>query len=111
MSFRLVVVRPAETDAEEIYLHILARSPQGAAAWYRAFLACVERIAREPLACSFAPENREFDFDLRQALFRTRQGSPYRCVFTVVNDEVRILRIRGRGQRLLGRADIAGETA
>ena len=106
MKYRLVIVRPAEIDAEEIYAYLLRRSPQGAASWYRAFLACTERIARQPLACSLAPENAAFDFELRQALFKTRYGNPYRCVFTVVDDEVRILRLRGRGQVLLKAADI-----
>ena len=106
MNYRLVIVQPAEINVEEIYSYLLGRSPQGAASWYRAFLSCTERITRQPLACSFAPENAEFDFELRQALFKTRHGDPYRCVFTVVDDEVRILRVRGRGQVLLGAADI-----
>jgi plasmid stabilization system protein ParE len=106
MNYRLVIVQPAEIDVEEIYSYILERSPQGAASWYRAFLSCTERITRQPLACSFALENAEFDFELRQALFKTRNGDPYRCVFTVVDDEVRILRVRGRGQVLLKATDI-----
>ena len=106
MTYRLVIVQPAEVDVDEIYSYILRRSPQGAAAWYRAFLVCTERIVRQPLACSFAPEHAEFDFDLRQALFKTRYGDPYRCVFTVAGDEVRILRVRGRGQAPLGATDI-----
>jgi len=67
MNYRLVIVQPAEIDVEVIYSYILGRSPQGAASWYRAFLSCTERITRQPLACSFAPENAEFDFELRQA--------------------------------------------
>lgn len=106
MIYRLVIVQPAESDVEEIYAYLRERSPQGAVSWYRAFLACTERIARQPLACSFATENAEFDFELRQALFKTRHGAPYRCVFTVTEDEVRILRVRGRGQKLLRLGDI-----
>jgi plasmid stabilization system protein ParE len=106
MTHRLVIVEPAERDVDEIYSYILARSPRGAASWYRAFRDCTERIVRQPSACSFAPENAEFDFELRQALFKTRAGAPYRCLFTVVGDEVRILRVRGRGQALLKAADI-----
>jgi hypothetical protein len=64
-------------------------------------VACMKRIVLQPLACSIAPENAEFDFELRQALFKTRHGVPYRCVFTVVDDEVRILRVRGPGHELM----------
>ena len=106
MTYRPVIVEPAEVDVDRIHAYILARSPQGAASWYRAFLTCTQRIALQPLACSFAPENAEFDFELRQALFKTRYGAPYRCVFTVVDDEVRILRVRGPGQAPLKAADI-----
>ena len=107
MNYKLVIVEPAELDADEIYGYISARSAQGAASWYRAFVACTERIVRQPLACSMALENAQFDFELRQALFKTRYGDPYRCVFTVVRDEVRILRVRGRGQPPLEASDIA----
>ena len=82
-----------------IYADILARSPQGAAAWSRAFVACTKRIVLRPLACSIAPENAEFDFELRQALFKTRYGVPYRCVFTVADDEGRILALVPDGAR------------
>lgn len=108
MSYRLVIVEPAETDIDEIHAYILARSSQGAAAWYRAFLACTKRIVRQPLACSIAPESAEFEFEPRQALFKTRYGDAYRCVFTVVGREVRILRVRGRGQAPLKPVDIVG---
>jgi plasmid stabilization system protein ParE len=106
MTYRLVIVEPAEIDVDRIYAYILRRSPQGAASWYRAFLACMQRITRQPLACAIAPENAEFDFELRQAMFKTRYGDPYRCVFAVVGDEVRILRVRGRGQSPLKAGDI-----
>ena len=106
MNFRLVIVEPAEIDVDEIYAYILARSPQGAASWYREFLACTKRIARQPSACSIAPENGEFRFELRQTLFKTKYGDPYRCIFTIVGDEVRILRVRGRGQAPLKASEI-----
>lgn len=106
MKYRLVILGPAESDVDCIYRYISKRSRQGAASWYRAFLACTERIVQQPMACSFALENAAFDCELRQALFKTRYGDPYRCVFTVLDDEVRILRVRGRGQPLLKRPDI-----
>ncbi len=58
------------------------------------------------LACSIASEDAEFDFELRQALSKTRYGVPYRCVFAVVEDEVRILRVRGPGQAPLKAGDL-----
>ena len=106
MKYRLVVVEPAERDVHGVYSYILARSTQGAMAWYRAFVTCTEEIIQHPLAFPVALENNDFDIDLRQALFKTTHGDPYRCVFTVTDDEVRILRIRGRGQPPLNPSDI-----
>ena len=105
MTHRLVIVEPAEIDVEEIFDYIHARSAQGADARYRAFLACANEMLRHPFAFSIAPENAEFEFELRQALFKTKSGNPYRCVFTIVGDEVRILRVRGRGQAPLKATD------
>ncbi len=106
MKYKLVIVEPAEFDVDEIYRYILARSTQGAASWYRAFVACTERIVRQPLVCSIALEDAEFSFELRQAMFKTKYGDPYRCLFTVVGDEVRLLRVRGRGQPPVRAPDI-----
>jgi len=39
MSHKLVIVETAEIELDEIYRYLLARSPQGAATWYRSFLA------------------------------------------------------------------------
>jgi len=106
MSYKLVIVEPAETDADGIYGYILTRSAQGAASWYQAFVSCTRRIVQRPLSCSLALENAEFERELRQALFKTRYGRVYRCVFTIVGDEVRILRLRGPGQASLKASDI-----
>ena len=106
MNYRLVIVEPAEADVDDIYAYILARSPQGAASWYREFVACTERMSRHPLAYAVAPEDAEFHLQLRQALFKTRHGDFYHCVFTIVEDEVRILRVRGPGQAPLKASDI-----
>ena len=43
-------------------------------------------------------EDEHFDIDVRQALFKTRRGRIYRMLFTIVGNEVRILRVRGPGQ-------------
>jgi plasmid stabilization system protein ParE len=106
MSYELVIVEPAEFDVETIYRYISQRSPRGAGSWYRACEECLARIVDQPFSCSIAPENPKFPFELRQAIFKTRYGDPYRCVFTVVDNGVRVLRVRGRGQPPLETIDI-----
>ena len=106
MSYELVIVEPAEFDVDCIYRYISERSRRGAASWYRAFQECTTRIVNRPFSCSLAPEDPKFVFELRQAIFKTRYGDPYRCIFTVVENEVRVLRMRGRGQPPLETTDI-----
>ena len=36
--------------------------------------------------------------EVRQVLFQTRHGRPYRILYAISGDEVRVLRVRGPGQ-------------
>ncbi len=74
------------------------RSPQGARAWLRAYDDLIERMQKQ--AHSFGPayENDDCEFDVRQALFKTRRGRVYRVLFFIEGEEVYILRVRGPGQ-------------
>ena len=55
-----------------------------------------------------ALERSDSAIPLKEALFRTRRGNTYRAVFTIVQDEVRILRVRGPGQPPLQDDEIVG---
>ncbi|MGH7200482.1 MAG: hypothetical protein ACREJB_07745, partial [Planctomycetaceae bacterium] len=57
------------------------------------------RLLTDPLGYGRAREDEFVDWELRQFLFKTPRGRTYRGVFTVVDDEVRILRVRGPSQR------------
>jgi len=98
MRFRVVILRRAELDLQQIINWIEARSPIGAAPWLAAFEKFVERLATAADTLALAEEDTSFDQTLRQGLFRTRRGRVYRAVFVIVGDEARILRIRGPGQ-------------
>ena len=50
----------------------------------------------------FVPEDKLTHLELRQLLFKTRHGLTYRAVFTMLDDDVFILRLRGPGQPPLG---------
>ncbi len=49
-----------------------------------------KHLSNIPLACPFAPENSDFDFELRQLVIHR-----YRILFRVLENNVFILRIRG----------------
>lgn len=98
MSFRVRILPRAERDAQQIFHWIEERSPEGASRWWDAFETAVETLAASPSGYGLAPEDELTDHKLQQFLFKTRRGRMYRGLFVVVNDEVRILRVRGPGQ-------------
>jgi plasmid stabilization system protein ParE len=98
MSYRVVTLRRAEADVRSIARWIAERSTQGAASWLDAYDGLLRFLAEQADSCAVAQENDDGAIPLKQALFRTRRGRTYRAVFTIVGNEVRILRVRGPGQ-------------
>lgn len=88
----------AEQDAQKIFDWIAERSPRGANHWFSVFQVATRKVLENPFIYAVAPENELVNCDLRQFLFKTRQGKIYRGLFTVADAEIRILRIRGPGQ-------------
>lgn len=106
MKYRINVLRRAWSDADEIYEWLAKRSPAGANRWYAAILEAAKGLKDTAESRTLAPESDLFDCEIRQQLFRTRQGRTYRLVFTIAGDKVRILRVRGPGQRPLRGEDL-----
>lgn len=106
MSFRVVILRPAQQDYHTIEMYISARSRQGGKSWAKAFDKALASLRKNPLKEPLAPENDEFPEEIRNIRFRTRKGRTYRAIFLVEGGEVRVLRIRGAGQDILGADDI-----
>ena len=98
MTFRVRILRRAERDAQQIFDWIVQSSPEGAVRWWNALTTAVAKLTSTPTGYGLAPEDEWADYELRQFLFKTRRGRTYRGVFVVVENEVRVLRIRGPGQ-------------
>jgi len=98
VTFKIHELGRAQADIRSIASWIAERSPQGARAWLRAYDDLIERMQKQ--AHSFGPayENDDCEFDVRQALFKTRRGRVYRVLFFIDGEEVYILRVRGPGQ-------------
>jgi len=88
----------AQDDFETMFSYIWKRSPEGANNWRQAFELATKRLKTNPQSCGLAPEDKQFDFELRQLLFKTRYGRTYRAVFRVDEPRVSILRLCGPGQ-------------
>lgn len=110
MTFRVRTLQRASTDILSITNYIYERSPQGAAAWLDAFEKAKCRLAENADCYSEADENERFEIDVKQSLFKTRRGRVYRIVFTIIRDEVRILRVRGPGQGPITLSDLSADS-
>lgn len=88
------------------YVFIAKRSPQGAASWFNQFVETRDRLEIDAEMRPLAPESAHFDYDIREVFFKTRQGNPYRVLFTILDDEVLVLRVRGPGQDYVSEAEL-----
>jgi plasmid stabilization system protein ParE len=94
----IVLSNEAARNISAIRNWLAERSPEGANRWYIALFGKLNDLSQNAQRFSLAPENGLFDFELRNATFRTRAGKTYRVLFTIKSDEVLILFVRGPGQ-------------
>lgn len=106
MTYLVELLEAAKTDYRRIYDYIAKRSAQGAERWDEAFEAALQRLARNPLEGSVAPESSRLTEEVRQVLFRTKHGLIYRAIYKIDDDHVVVLRIRGPGQRPVRQHDL-----
>jgi len=107
MAFRVLVDPAALREAEETFLWLRRRAPREAARWFHELWAAVDSLREMPNRCALAPESLVLRRGIRQLLFG-KAPDVYRVLFVVVNDEVRVLRIRHGAQKQLDRRDFAG---
>ena len=100
MTFHVRSLGKARQDVDSILNWLIheRKTPQGAAAWLRAYEEAAARLATSANGHALAPENVFVDDTVRQFLFKTRGGRVYRGLYTIDGEEVLILRVRGPGQ-------------
>ena len=106
MSFIVSVQPRAEQDVDNIYRWLRKRSPLGAVRWYVALQQALRDLADRPERFAQAAEGRRIGRDVRQSFFKTCRGRRYRLLFTIIGTEIRVLRVRGPGQRPMRPRDL-----
>jgi mRNA-degrading endonuclease RelE of RelBE toxin-antitoxin system len=107
MKFSVVVLQRAWTDADRMYEWIASKSPQGARQWHRSFEDALLELQWDAELHSLAPENVKLNRNIRQKIFRTRRGRPYRLIFAIAGKDVHVLCVRGPGQEPVNLSDIS----
>jgi plasmid stabilization system protein ParE len=105
MTFEAVFLRKAQHDLDLIVEYLARHSPAGARNWLTALEAAVDLLERDPHQYALAPESDAVSYIVRNIPFKTRKGRRYRLVYTVVDTQVRVLRILGPGHDLLAADD------
>jgi plasmid stabilization system protein ParE len=98
MTYPVFLTSRAVRDIDGILSWIAERSTQGAIAWARRWDDVVDQLGQHPRSFALAPEGERHHADIRQVIFKTRKGSPYRALFVVRDDRVFVMHVRGPGQ-------------
>lgn len=106
MSYSLLILPVARQELDTIIGWIAKRSPDGASRLLLQFEHGLQSLSENPESHSLAPESHPLGRDIRQMFFKTRRGLTYRALFDIQGVQVRVLRIRCPGQRLLRRREI-----
>jgi plasmid stabilization system protein ParE len=93
MKYPVDVTDLADGEAEKAYLWMLERSPEGAARWWNGLEAAILSLEEMPARCPLAPENDDFEEEIRELLYGKRQHR-YRVLFTIREQTVVVLHIR-----------------
>ena len=106
--YRVRLTENAEYNLRHYFHRAAAHAPVTAAQWMQRFRESIKTLAKLPERCPTAPENVLLDeVTLRQMLFG-KKPNVYRVLFTVVDDEVRVLHIRRAAMDLATLDEILG---
>lgn len=98
MTYRVVILRRAANDVQQIFDWLAERSPDGARSWYRAWNEALDGLEHRPDRFGLATEGPRRNRQIRESYFRTRRGRTYRILFAIVEQDVRVLHVLGAGQ-------------
>lgn len=106
MKFQVSLTAAAKRNVRVNLRWIEARSRSGAEAWYRRWLQVLDELRDRADTFGPAPEDVDHAETIRQIIFNTRRGLPYRALFVVRDRDVFVLHVRGPGQDLLSADDV-----
>jgi ParE toxin of type II toxin-antitoxin system, parDE len=107
VSFRVELTAGAYIDLDRLMASLEERSSsQIADRLSKRFYEALDRLESRPLSCGLAYENRYFPIEVRHLLFEVWKGKPYRALFILQDDVVKVLCIRAPGEKPVKPKDI-----
>jgi hypothetical protein len=100
MTFRVELTAESYSDLDRLMTWLKERtSTQAADRLSARFYRALDRLESRPLSCGLAYENRYLKREVRHLLFEVWKGKPYRALFVVQGDVVKVLCIRAPGEK------------
>ena len=107
MSFHVELTASAYADLDRLMVWLEERSsPAAADRLSERFYKALDRLETRPFTCGIAYESRNFPTEVRHLLFEVWKGKPYRALFCVQNDVVKVICIRAPGEKPVKAKDI-----
>ena len=107
MKYRVVVTSSAKRDLfQTVAWWGEHRSFEQAERWYAGIVAAIDTLSDRPARCPVSPEDDLLPSGLWQLHFGVGRRTTHRIVFTVVEEEVRVLRVRHTAQQDLTPDDL-----
>jgi hypothetical protein len=88
VTFTVHELHKAQADVRSIARWLTEHSAQGAEVGLGAYDEMVHRLEKQSLSCSPAHQHDDCDFDVPQALFKTRRGRVYRALIFIEGQDV-----------------------
>lgn len=108
MKFRVEVTQAAQEQIRQIYLQYKQEFPSLADSWFIRLFQTLDTLKQFPHRCPLAPENDEFEEEVRQLLYGKRRTA-YRILFSVQKGTVYVLHVRHHAQARLTAEDSSSE--
>jgi plasmid stabilization system protein ParE len=107
MSYRVFTVPAAERDIHRaVKWWADHRSGEQAERWYTRIYPAIGTLSETPDRCPVASESDLLPGGLRQLHFGVGSRATHRIIFTIVGQEVRVLRVRHVAQQSLSLEDL-----
>lgn len=102
MTYSVVITRVAKRDLfQTIAWWSEHRSAEQAEKWYGKIVPAIDTLSEQPDRCPVSPETDLLPTGIRQLHFGSGRRATHRIVFTIIGQQVRVLRIRHTAQQSL----------
>ena len=91
-SLKVIITPEAAEDLSETWTWLVGHNPRAADEWLSGIRTVILGLGAMPESHPVAPEAREFDTDIRRALYG--KATRWRIYYAILDDSIRILHVR-----------------